>query len=918
MEENQHTEFKESWHDEYTRYISAFCNTEGGVLYIGIDDKGEVVGIEQPKKLIEKLPNFIAQKTGIMPLIHLREKAGKEYLEIEVQPSAMPISVHGRYYTRSGSVTSELQGNQLNMFLAAKMGLTWESVIEEDFSLEDIDTDTVERFKLLAKDRVPSIEQETDLLALMERLNLIVGGRFKRAAVVLFGKNVQRYVLQARIKIKVFKKEHGLTSNQFNYNSSLKTDNDKLYFGTLKGMISFQPNSIQEFSIQPKVYISQINYNDPDHNFLHQEAITFKKGITLEHNQSTFYIDYTSLSYQAPNLTQYAYCMEGLSSKWYHVVGENRVYFTKLPPGNYTFKVKAANLSGIWNDEPAMFQITILPPWWLSTKALILYGIIAIGCVVLLIFIISRHNKANIQQKIQEFENEKEKELYQAKIDFFINIAHEIRTPLTLIKSPLEKVTRDIKLSPSAKNYLTIVDKNANRLLDLVNQLLDFRKTEIEGYKLNFIHTDIIALMQETFERFHDTAEQEALQMIIECNVKSFYAFIDKEACTKILSNLLSNAIKYARSKIIVRFEAQDGERFTIDIMNDGKPISEEIKEKIFEPFYRDDSSIHKSGTGLGLPLARSLAEMHEGSLTLEESPAGLIIFRLRLPVNQPNSLKLEEEKAEVLTNPASERKYVTQESRPTVLVVEDNTEMLHFIGQEINVHYNVVTAGNGEEAIARLQEYGIQLIISDIMMPVMDGFTLLKKIKTNLEFSHIPIILLTAKNTLQSRMEGLELGADAYIDKPFSMDLLLTQVTNLLNNRSNMRAYYFNSPIANIKSMAYTKADEKFLKKLNDIIDSHINDVNLDVDMIADLMNLSRPTLYRKINGLSNVTPNELIKISRLKKATELILQGDMRIYEIAEAVGFNSQSYFSRAFSKQFNMSPSQYAKENNIELK
>ena len=324
-------------------------------------------------------------------------------------------------------------------------------------------------------------------------------------------------------------------------------------------MISFQPISIQEFSIQPKVYISQINYNDPDHNFLHQEAITFKKGITLEHNQSTFYIDYTSLSYQAPNLTQYAYCMEGLSSKWYHVVGENRVYFTKLPPGNYTFKVKAANLSGIWNDEPAMFQITILPPWWLSTKALILYGIIAIGCVVLLIFIISRHNKANIQQKIQEFENEKEKELYQAKIDFFINIAHEIRTPLTLIKSPLEKVTRDIKLSPSAKNYLTIVDNNANPLLDLVNQLLDFRKTEIEGYKLNFIHTDIIALMQETFERFHDTAEQEALQMIIECNVKSFYAFIDKEACTKILSNLLSNAIKYARSKIIVRFEAQDG-----------------------------------------------------------------------------------------------------------------------------------------------------------------------------------------------------------------------------------------------------------------------------------------------------------------------------------------------------------------------
>ena len=204
MKEDQHIEFKESWHDEYTRYVSAFCNTQGGVLYIGLNDNGTVVGIEHPEKLIERLPNFIAQKTGIMPLVHLKESNGKEYLEIEVQPSAMPISGHGRYYTRSGSVTSELQGNQLNMFLAAKMGLTWESVVEEDFSLDDIDIETVERFKLLAKDRVPSIEQETDILALMKRLNLVVGGR---AAVVLFGKNVQKYVLQARIKIGKFLSE---------------------------------------------------------------------------------------------------------------------------------------------------------------------------------------------------------------------------------------------------------------------------------------------------------------------------------------------------------------------------------------------------------------------------------------------------------------------------------------------------------------------------------------------------------------------------------------------------------------------------------------------------------------------------------------------------------------------------------------
>lgn len=722
----------------------------------------------------------------------------------------------------------------------------------------------------------------------------------------------------AKQEVKVFKKEHGLTSNQFNYNSSLMTPDGKLYFGTLKGMISFHPDHIQEFPIHPKVYMTQISYTDPAYNQLRQVDITFKDGIILQHDQSTFYIDYASLSYQAPNIAQYAYYMEGLTSNWYHVIGENRAYFTKLPPGGYTFKVKAANISSVWNETPATFHITILPPWWFSPIAITIYILLGIGLIYILVLAILKHSKARIQKKIQEFENEKEKELYQAKIDFFINIAHEIRTPLTLIKSPLEKVTQDVKLPLSAKSYLDIVDRNANRLLDLVNQLLDFRKTEIEGYKLNFVHTDIIALIDETYERFRDTAEQQSLKMTIEENIKSFHVFIDKEACTKIISNLLSNAVKYAKSKIIINYHIQENTHFNIDIANDGSPISDEIRSKIFEPFFRDESSLHKSGTGLGLPLARSLAEMHEGSLTLEDSHFGLIVFRLCLPINQLNSLKLEKVNEEEVLSDILEKPYIYKESQPSILIVEDNPEMGNFIAQEINVHYNVITARNGEEALSHLKESSVQLIISDIMMPVMDGFTLLKKIKTDLEFSHIPIILLTAKNTLQSRMEGLELGADAYMDKPFSMDLLLTQATNLLNNRNNMRTYYFNSPLANIKSMAYTKADERFLKKLNDIINEHVDNVELDVDMIADRMNLSRPTLYRKISGLSNLTPNELIKISRLKKAAELILRGDMRIYEIAEAVGFNSQSYFSRAFSKQFDMSPSQYAKENNIELK
>ena len=716
-------------------------------------------------------------------------------------------------------------------------------------------------------------------------------------------------------KISVFKKEHGLLSDQFNYNSSFKAPNGKLYFGTLKGMVSFHPDSIQELNTFPKIYITGISYADHVHNGKrHKKAITFCQSITLRHDQATFHIDYTALNFQAPKLTRYAYQMKGLSDKWTYMAGENRAYFTELPPGEYTFMVKATNLSGTWSENPTQFHILILPPWWRSGIAFVFYGLLLIGLCILFSYDLTRREKRRIRRKVRQFEHEKERELYKAKIDFFINIAHEIRTPLSLIIGPLEKIAQDTQLPDPIKGSLTTVKRNANRLLNLVNQLLDFRKAETEGYKLNFTRVDIVGLLKDICEHFRNMTEQSTLHLDIDVPTECFYAYIDKEAYTKILSNLLSNAVKYARSHITVRLETRSREQFFIDISNDGTPIPAENKERIFEPFFRGDDSGQKPGTGLGLPLARSLAEMHEGELTLENTTPDRTCFRLTLPINHPKSLKVEES----TSSDATSMSYIHQEERPSILIVEDNIEMLHFIAHEINQRYNVVTANNGEEAIKRLKELSIQLVISDIMMPIMDGLTLVRKIKTELEFSHIPIILLTAKSTLGARVEGLELGADAYIDKPFSMDLLLTQVANLLNNRNNMRSYYFHSPIANLKSIVHSKADEKFLEKLNDIIDRHLSNENLDVDTIAELMHLSRPTLYRKISGLSDLTPRELIKISRLKRAAELILKGEMRIYEISEAVGFSSQSYFSRTFSKQFGKTPTQYAKENGVELK
>ena len=353
--------------------------------------------------------------------------------------------------------------------------------------------------------------------------------------------------------------------------------------------------------------------------------------------------------------------------------------------------------------------------------------------------------------------------------------------------------------------------------------------------------------------------------------------------------------------------------------MNDGQPISPELKDKIFEPFYRIASSAHKPGSGLGLPFARLLAEKHGGTLACEETHDGTILFRLTLPNRQttPEETDIEQPQAIEARQSLTDPQLSPKKDCPHILVVEDNAEMAQFIAEELSYTYNITIAYNGVEALEQLREQSIQLIISDVMMPVMDGLTLLKAIRKDHQLCHIPSILLTAKCTEQTHMEGLEYGADAYFEKPFSIHLLTKQVANLLDSRNNIRDYYAHSPMVNLKLVAHTKADELFLQRVDDIIQSHIADEKLDVDMIAAKMNLSRPTLYRKINEISAMTPNEWIKITRLRKAAELILQGDLKIYEIAEAVGFNSQSYFSRTFAKHFHMSPTQYAKSNNVQL-
>lgn len=715
-------------------------------------------------------------------------------------------------------------------------------------------------------------------------------------------------------RITTYTEAHGLVTRQFNDNSAFKDPSGVFYFGTVEGFIRFRPAEVTPDFGPLHVHLSSLDIQDGtgERRIINGTAGPSAGQITLSHRQSTFSIHFSALNFIAPGSIRYAYRMGNGDSEWIPIGERNTVYLTELRPGNYLFEVRASNLSNEWS-RPTTLHITILPPWWASPVAYTLYSLFALVAIVALFWLLRRKARRMMSYNMRLFEDQKEKELYQAKIDFFINIAHEIRTPLTLIKNPLERLLHST-LEEKVQASLLLMDKNVSRLLLLVNQLLDFRKTEIEGYRLNFVRTEIISFLTDTARRFQEAATAACLTLRLDLSTPELYVFIDREAVTKIFSNLFTNAVKYAAHSIVVRLRlaAADGQ-FTIDFVNDGKPIPPESREKIFEPFFRLDAQVgDKPGTGLGLPLARSLAEMHHGTLLLlPETEEGRTVFRLTLPIRQKDSVVEMESPATDL--PVAEESWTNMEGRPTVLIVEDNSEMAVFIAEEVNRAYNIAIAANGAEALDVLRKESIQLIVSDVMMPVMDGFELLKQLKSDLEYSHIPIILLTAKSTMQSRLEGLELGADVYLDKPFSTDLLMTQIANLLANREHIRRFYFHSPVANMKSMAYSKADEQFLDRLNEIIEANLSDAALDVNRIADLMHLSRPTLYRKIRALSDLTPNELIRISRLKRAAQCLLEGELKIYEIAEQTGFSSQSYFCAAFQKQFGCSPTAFVKEN-----
>lgn len=725
----------------------------------------------------------------------------------------------------------------------------------------------------------------------------------------------------------IFRKINGLPGNHFSYNASFRDNSGRLYFGTVNGMVAFDPTSFGPEPEPSQLFITGFrteNSEKESSGLISQpgRSILYSQQVTLSHRQSSFSIDFASPGFSNPAMVKYRYKLVGADPDWNELSTNRRAYYTNIPPGKYRFVVTTVGSRAEHPEKRAELAILITPPTWRSKGALAGYFVLLTSVLLLFFRIYWRKQQLETAQRIERMERAKERELLEAKLDFFTHITHEVRTPLTLIKAPLDRLLEGNVAPGGITAHLTLMKRNTDRLLELIHQLLDFRKVESSQLQLNYTLINAGRFLEGLCARFLPAAKEQNLQLHLTLPEQPVWVRADKESLTKMVSNLLSNGLKYSLSSIEASVTVQPGEGdknwVCFRITSNGLPIPAHFREKIFAPFVvlnDGERSALQKGTGLGLSLARSLAELHQGRLYLDPNAAPLNGFVLELPAETDTNKQPQPDVAEESLAPrvvCDSHEKGMDPTGPVLLVVEDEPEMRDFLIDELGRHYKVYGASNGKEALRSVKEFSINLIISDILMPEFDGYQLCKAIKETLDFCHIPVILLTASTGLNAQIEGLECGADAYLEKPFSTRLLLAQIENLFRNKESASRHFMHSPFAHYKTLASNKMDEDFMKQLNAAIQQAMDDPKFSVEMLAGTMGMSLSSLYRKVKALTNLNTNEYIRLFRLKNAAGMLASGQYRVNEVSYLVGFASPSYFSTSFQKQFGLSPSQFLKQ------
>ena len=716
----------------------------------------------------------------------------------------------------------------------------------------------------------------------------------------------------------------GIPMGDFMDGSTCITPDGTLFFGSQNGACYFNPRELSSPREVSPVTITQFFiYNKQTESRDTRLPVPISNRIVeLPYNQNTFNISFNVLDYTQSSQVEFSYMLEGLENAWYSTQGDNQVTFRNIPHGNYVFKVKTRFRNQEWNENAAQLTVVIAPPLWLTWYAKLGYVILFIFALYALLRFYKRKLDLESSLEVERKQSLNKQELNEERLRFYTNITHELRTPLTLILGPLEDLLSDATLSPKHANKISIIHDSATRLLNLINRILEFRKTETQNRKLSVAKGDLGQLVQEVGLRYKELNPNNKVNYHIHIETEDTEIFYDADMITIILDNLMSNAAKYTSEGDItlsLRSVEENQIKYTEISVNDtGHGIDAEALPHIFDRYYQAKSKYQASGSGIGLALVKGLSELHEGILKVESTVDTGTTFTLRLLTENtyPNAIHAQHDMEKKPMD--AEETTITDtptENHPIVLVVEDNADIREYIRSSFTDIYEVITAKDGKEGWELAQARIPNIIVSDIMMPVMDGIELCKRIKEDMRTSHIPVILLTAKDSLQDKEEGYASGADSYLTKPFSAKLLHSRINNLLETRKKIASLLALADIQPKQESAVSslnKLDNEFLQKITQIIEENLEMEKMDIAFIADKMCMSHSTLYRKIKGLTDMSANEFIRKVKMRKGVELLMSGQYTISEIAYMIGFSSVAYFRQCFKDEYGMSPSDYVKQ------
>jgi signal transduction histidine kinase/ligand-binding sensor domain-containing protein/DNA-binding response OmpR family regulator len=746
----------------------------------------------------------------------------------------------------------------------------------------------------------------------------------------------------------------GLQGNQFYWRACVRSRTGEMYFGGINGLNFFHPDNIKISKGFPKVIITDLqlfNKSVPvgpraGGRQILSRSISFTDRIKLTRKDYAFAFEFAALTYRSQNKIKYAYRLENFDSKWVYTDARKRyATYSHLRPGDYTFKVKSTNKDGIWNDEFTSIVISVLPAYWETIWAFIVYGII----LLLLLYYFRNQilSRARYRHEIQleRVEREKSEEYNDMKLRFFTNISHEFKTPLTLILGPLSKLVSMGKLDSKIKTQLSLMQSGSKRLLRLVGQLMEFRKVETGNLNLRISRNDIIPVLKDIAFTFKSKAIQNKIKYSLKIPVKSAFIWFDRNILETIVYNLLSNAFKFTSENgkvhLSLKFLNKDGEiiipnqkdeRYIQLMVSDtGIGIPKERMDTLFKRFYQiGRAEQQKRGTGIGLALCKDLVELHHGEISVESEQGTGTDFTVRIPVHESffnrNEFIEEEKIKETQKIPG----FIKEESEvilidddlssvdfkapditdaPLILIVEDDVELVKYMGKLLEDKYNILTSHSCENGMEMIVNNEPDLVVLDIMMPGMSGLELCQKLKSDIRVSHIPIILLTALTNVEDQIKGLSTGADSYITKPFHPEHLIVNIEKLIEQRKQLRAHFQREFYIKPDSSQLPTMDEKFLNKVINYIKKNLSESDLNVETLSNEVGISATHLYRKIKSLTDLSPNELIRKLRLKKAAELLSAKQGTISEIMYEVGFSNHSYFAKCFHEEFELSPKEF---------